>query len=174
MVNIQAIEGGKDTGSFLCGFNRFFNECSVPKICFPDKDSALLKILSQGEIDLIGKDGVLSRERGINFQTCPAQGHNAHGMIERKIGLIQDCLNRSGIKNQRLHTIGWQTVAKQIERDINNIPLGYLWHTGERGPLLQILRPNLLKLNTNSERAPNGILISTRLVYSVFVLTLFP
>ena len=63
-----------------------------------------------------------------------------------------------GFKNKRLHALGWQTIAKQIEREVNSIPIGYLIHDGESAaPLLKILRPNLLKTNTASERAPATI-----------------
>ena len=53
--------------------------------------------------------------------------------------------------------MGWQTIAKAMEHEVNNLPLGYLLHQGEKAPLLSILRPNLLKLNTASERAPSGL-----------------
>ena len=53
--------------------------------------------------------------------------------------------------------MGWQTIAKAMEHQVNNLPLGYLLHQGEKAPLLSILRPNLLKLNTASERAPSGL-----------------
>ena len=53
----------------------FFMEAAVPKVIFPDKDGALLKCLTEGQIDLIKPDGTLARERGIEFETCPNQGH---------------------------------------------------------------------------------------------------
>ena len=53
--------------------------------------------------------------------------------------------------------MGWQTIAKQVEREVNSLPIGYLLHQGEQGQLLKVIRPNLLKLNTSSERAPAGI-----------------
>ena len=136
MINCQMMEGGKDTGHVLECFNRFFAEATVPKICFPDKDSAILKALSHGEVSLLGQDGVLARERGILFQTCPAQAHNAHGRIEARIKMVQECFERSGLKGTKLHTLGWQTIAKVIEREVNSIPLGYLEHRGDSGSLL--------------------------------------
>ena len=157
MINCQMVEGGKDTGCVLDAFNRFFAETCVPKICFPDKDPALLKALAEGEVNLIGSDGVLARVRGIYFQTCPSQGHNAHGRIEARIKMIQECLERSGLKGAKLHALGWQTVAKTIERDINSIPLGFLQHQGDSGPLLRVLTPNSLRLSTSSQRAPVGL-----------------
>merc|ERR1711942_526835 len=157
MINCQMMEGGKDTDCVLDAFNRFFSEACVPKVCLPDKDGAVMKALTEGEIDIIGRDGVLARQRGIYFETCLAQDHSAHGRIEARIKMVQQSLERSNIRMDKMRTMGWQTLAKIIERDVNNIPLGYLQHDTDLGPLLQVLTPNSLKLNTASERAPSGL-----------------
>merc|ERR1712179_69850 len=115
------------------------------------------KALTEGEVDIIGRDGVLARQRGIYFETCLAQDHSAHGRIEARIKMVQQSLERSNIRMDKMRTMGWQTLAKIIERDVNNIPLGYLQHDTDLGPLLQVLTPNSLKLNTASERAPSGL-----------------
>ena len=156
-INIQVMEGGKDTDCFLDAFNRFFSEACVPKVFFPDKDGALLKLLAEGEVDLRNFEGILSKERGICFRTCSAQGHSAHGRIEARIKMIQESLDRSSIRKEKLHSLGWQTVAKLVEREVNSIPLGYLHHETDMGALLRVLSPNCLKLNTSSNRAPSGI-----------------
>ena len=65
MVNLQVVEGGKTTGNFLEAFNRFFAENSVPKVCFPDKDGALLKIMKEAEIDVEDFGGILSKLRSL-------------------------------------------------------------------------------------------------------------
>ena len=156
-INIQVMEGGKDTDCFLDAFNRFFSEACVPKVFFPDKDGALLKLLAEGEVDLRNLEGILSKERGICFRTCSAQGHSAHGRIEARIKMIQESLERSSIKKEKLHSLGWQTVAKLVEREVNSIPLGYLHHETDMGVLLRVLSPNCLKLNTSSDRAPAGV-----------------
>ena len=132
-------------------------EACVPKIMLPDKDGAFLKALSEGEIDVVDLEGVLSRERGIVFRTCSAQDHSAHGRIEAKIKMIQDSLARTPVKVERLHSLGWQTLAKLVEHEVNSVPLGYLHHQTHHGPLLRILSPNALKLNTASNRAPCAI-----------------
>ena len=157
MINCQMMEGGKNTDCVLDAFNRFFSEACVPKVCLPDKDGAVMKALTEGEIDIIGRDGVLARQRGIYFETCLAQDHSAHGRIEARIKMVQQSLERSNIRMDKMRTMGWQTLAKIIERDVNNIPLGYLQHDTDLGPLLQVLTPNSLKLNTASERAPSGL-----------------
>ena len=88
MINCQMMEGGKDTDCVLDAFNRFFSEVCVPKVCLPDKDGAVMKALAEGEVDIIGRDGVLARQRGIHFETCLAQDHSAHGRIEARIKMV--------------------------------------------------------------------------------------
>ena len=109
-------------------FNRFFAEACVPKIFLPDKDGAILKIIKEGEINLMSLEGVLSKERGVIFRTCSAQDHSAHGRVEARIKMIQKSLERSSIKNEKLHGLGWQTLCKLLERENNSVPLGYLQH----------------------------------------------
>ena len=156
-VNIQCMVGGKDVGCFLDVCNRFFAEACVPKIFLPDKDSAILKVLNEGEVNLVDLEGTLSRERGIHFRTCSSQDHSAHGRVEARIKMIQESLKRSSMHNERLHSLGWQTLSKIVEREINSVPLGFLHHQTEKSTLLQVLTPNSLKLNTCSNRAPAGM-----------------
>ena len=156
-VNCQIIEG-KDTGFCLDGFNRFFCETTVPKICFPDREGGLIKSLSQGEIDITDLSGTLRRQRGIIFEAVVPQGHYRHGKVEKRIHMLQQSLERSQIRNSRCTATGWQTLAKLIERSVNSIPIGFLHHqSGGLNPLLRILTPNSLKLITTSDRAPIGV-----------------
>ena len=49
-------------------------------------------------------------------------------------------------------------IMKLIERQVNSIPIGYLYHqAGGNNALLRILSPNNLKLITMGDRAPVGI-----------------
>ena len=125
-INCQMMEGGKATDNVLDALNRFFSEACVPKIMYIDKDRALVKALSEGELELLSNDGVLSVEKGIRFETCPPQGHNVHGRIERRIGMVQVAFERSGLKGFKLTGLGWQTIAKKVEFEVNLVPLGYL------------------------------------------------
>ena len=102
-------------------------------------------------------EGTLSRERGIHFRTCSSQNHSAHGRVEARIKMIQESLKRSLMHNERLHSLGWQTLSKIVEREINSVPLGFLHHQTEKSTLLQVLTPNSLKLNTCSNRSPAGM-----------------
>ena len=155
-VNCQIIER-KDTGAVLDGLNRFFHEVCVPKICYPDKDGALMKALRDGEVDVQDMQGRLHRERGLYFETCLPQGHYQHGRIERRIRMLQDSLQRSEIRKSRCTATGWQTICKAIEHEVNSVPLGFLHHQGSANPLLRILCPNLLKKCTYTDRAPKGL-----------------
>ena len=156
-VNVQVIEG-KDTGFCLDGMNRFFCETTVPKFMFTDEEGGLVKSLKYGKVDIVDLSGTLSRQRGIFFDTVVPQGHSAHGRIEKKIHMLQQSLEQSEIRlHSRCTSLGWQTLGKLLEREVNSVPLGYLHHeAGGQNPLLRILTPNCLKLITNSDRAPVG------------------
>ena len=156
-MNVQVIEG-KDTGFCLDGMNRFFCETTVPKFMFTDEEGGLVKSLKYGKVDIVDLSGTLSRQRGIFFDTVVPQGHSAHGRIEKKIHMLQQSLEQSEIRlHSRCTSLGWQTLGKLLEREVNSVPLGYLHHeAGGQNPLLRILTPNCLKLITNSDRAPVG------------------
>ena len=156
-INVQVIEG-KDTGFCLDGMNRFFCEITVPKFMFTDEEGGLIKSLKYGRVDILDLSGTLSRQRGIHFDTVVPQGHSAHGRIEKRIHMLQLSLEQSEMRNSRCTSLGWHTLGKLIEREVNSIPLGYLLHeAGGQNPLLRILSPNCLKLITTSDRAPVGL-----------------
>ena len=156
-TNCQVIEG-KSAGYCMDGFNRFFCETTVPKIVYTDAEGGLLKALNEGEVDLVDMAGNMKLNNGILFETCVPQGHSAHGKVEKKIHLLQQALDRSGIRNSRCTATGWMCVAKLIERSVNSIPIGYLYHqSGGNNALLRILTPNNLRLITTGDRGPTGI-----------------
>ena len=157
MINCQVVEGGKKAANVLDALNRFFDETCVPKIFFIDKDGALIKSLQEGEMELLLRNETISKERGILFETCSAQAHNAHGRIERRILMVQEAFERSEFKKFRLHGLGWQTVAKKVEHEVNSIPLGFLTHREDNAPILRILTPNFLKLNAAANRSPSTL-----------------
>ena len=108
---------------------------------------------------VVSNDGVVAKQRGITFKTCPAQGHNAHGRIEARIKMLQEALERSDVKGIKLHSLGWQTFSKVVEQQVNSIPLGFLYHEEDSAPLLRILTPNFLKLNAAANRAPRDLFL---------------
>ena len=70
IVNCQIIER-KDTAAMLDGLNRFFHGARIPKVCYPDKDGALMKALQDGEVDVQDMQGRLHRERGRRKKKIP-------------------------------------------------------------------------------------------------------
>ena len=157
-VNVQVIEG-KNTEFVLQGCSRFFCEASVPKILFPDDDGALTLAFSRGEINLQDLSGSLYKSKGILFEKCAPQAHSGHGKVERMIKSLQESFSRSGASNCRLTATGWCTIAKGLEREINDTPIGFLFDKTAAGgnPLLRILRPSTLKGMNASDRAPVGL-----------------
>ena len=155
-VNVQLIEK-EDTGGVMSGFNRFFVECSVPKMMFPDQGSQLLKAMQEVEGYVLDLQYQLSEERGILFKTCLPQSHSQHGRVERVIRSLKESLEASDVSSMRLTATGWQTIAKGIESAYNNLPLGcYYRRSEENVSVLNILTPNMLRGKV-SARAPAGI-----------------
>ena len=71
--------------------------------------------------------------------------------------MLQESLKKSGMRHSYSTATGWQTIAKAIEHEINEVPLGYLYEDiGDSSPLLRLLRPNSLHRLT-SNRAPRGM-----------------
>ena len=155
-VNVQVIEK-KTTEAVLDGLSRFFNECSVPKVMLPDADGALMEALRDGVIEMSNLDGTLSVEYGIQFEVCLPQGHWEHGRVERRIRMLQETMEKCNLRGTRCHATGLQTIAKAIERQVNDIPLGLLEQPTRGGNVLRILTPNMLRMNTKN-RAPKGLL----------------
>ena len=98
MANVQLIER-KDTAAVLDGCSRFFNEAGVPKIMLPDDDGALTRAFTLGEISLTDFSRTIHKKKGIHFELCPPQGSSAHGQVERRIQMLQDSLEKSGMRN---------------------------------------------------------------------------
>ena len=157
-VNVQVLEG-KSTEFVLEGCSRFFNETSVPKIMYPDEDSALVAAFKNGEINIEDLSGSLYRTKNILFETCAPQAHYSHGRVERVVRSLQQSLSRSGASSCRLTATGWMTIAKAMEREVNNVPIGFLYDktTVDGNPILRILRPSTLKGMNASDRAPSGL-----------------
>ena len=157
-VNLQVIEG-KSTEFVLEGCSRFFNEASVPKILFPDDDGALTLAFTRGEIDLKDLSGSLYKSKGVLFEKCAPQAHSSHGRVERAIRSLQESFTRSGAPQCRLTATGWTTIAKALEREMNDTPIGFLFDKTAAGgnPILRLLKPSSLKGMNISDRAPSGL-----------------
>ena len=156
MVNLQVIED-KSADGVLDGVNRLGCEVGFPSFLLVDQDSGILKALKEADVEVRNLQFVLQKERSIKFKTCPVSGHNFHGLVERKIRTVQECLEESQFAKMKYHATGLQTVLKLVENDINNLPLGYAYgRDGDNSPLLRLIFPNMLKIGRLNSRALDG------------------
>ena len=156
LVNLQIIEG-KSADAIVDGVIRLCCEVGVPSLMLVDKESSILKALSEAEVDVRILDMLLYREKGIRFRTCPVSGHNYYGLVERKIRSVQECLDKSSVGELSLHATGLQTLCKLIENDLNNLPMGYSYaRDSDNSPLLKLIFPNMLRIGRNNCLALEG------------------
>ena len=100
--------------------------------------------------------GVLNREYGIEFDTCPVAGHNFHGKVERKIKAIQESIEKTA-HNEKLSSLQWETLCSEISNSINNLPIA-IGNETECLESLDLITPNRLRLGRNNDRSPIGTL----------------
>ena len=157
MVNLQVIEG-KSADAVVEGVTRLCCEQGgVPSFVLVDQDSSIVKVLSEAEVNMKDLELMLHREKGIQFKTCPVAGHNFHGLVEKKISTVQECLEKCDIANMRLHATGLQTYCKLVENDMNSLPMGYSYgRDSDNSPILRLVFPNMLKSGKLSARALDG------------------
>ena len=156
IVNLQVIED-KSADGVIDGVNRLGCEVGFPSFLLIDQDSGMMKAFKEANVELKDLDFVMQKEKGIKFRTCPVSGHNFHGLVERKIRTVQDCLEESGFANLKFHATGLQTTLKLIENDINNLPMGYSYgRDSDNSPLLRLIFPNMLKIGRMNRRSLSG------------------
>ena len=156
LVNLQVIESKSHDG-VIDGVTRLSCEIGVPSFILVDQDSGIVKALKEAEVNIRDLQFVLNKEKGIRFKTCPVGGHNFHGLVERKIRTVQECLDKCDVASLRLHATGLQTLCKLVENDINNLPLGYSYgRDSDTSPLLKLVSPNMLRPGRINSRALSG------------------
>ena len=156
LLNLQVIEKS-DFSGVIDAVTRLSCEVGIPKVLMMDQDSALIKAMSEVEIQFKDTKLKLHQEWGIEFFTCPVSGHNQHGQVERRIRTVQESLTEAGLQSKRLHATGLQTMLKMTENQLNNLPLGYSYgRDQDNTPLLKMLTPNMLHIGRNNERELDG------------------
>ena len=88
LVNMQVVET-KDVGGISCALTRLGCEVGMPKLFLIDEDSGIMATLKQAEIEMVDASLQVYKEHGVRFETCPVAGHNAQGLVERKIKTAQ-------------------------------------------------------------------------------------
>merc|ERR1719342_1804041 len=119
----------------------------MPECLILDQDTSFMKLVRDAEVNLTDLSHRSYREFGIKFQVAPVSGHNYTGLVERKIRAAQEGFEKIDLKSKRLHATGLQTLAKLVENNLNNLPLGFSYgRDADNTPLLKIVTPNLMKL----------------------------
>ena len=156
LVNLQVVEA-KTADAMIDGITRLCCEVGVPSLLLVDKESSIMKALREAEVDIRNLNLLLHKEKGIKFKTCPVSGHNFHGLVERKIRTVQECLDKCELDKLRLHATGLQTFCKLVENDMNNLPMGFSYaRDSDNSPLLKLIFPNMLRIGRNNSRALDG------------------
>ena len=156
MVNMQVVET-KDVGGISCALTRLGCEIGMPKLFLIDQDSGIMAALKSAEVEMLDGSLQVYKEKGVRFETCPVAGHNAHGLVERKIKTAQELLEKSGIATLRMHTTGLQTTVKLAENMINNTPYGFSFgRSKSNNKLMKLISPNMMKIGRINSRTLNG------------------
>ena len=156
IVNLQILEG-KKAHNIIDGFTRLSAEVGVPTVVHVDEDSGAMAGFREAELEFRDLQHKLHKQYGISFSTCPVSGHHQHGLVERIIRSIQETFDDLNLKQERLHSMGWQTFCKLAENSYNNVPFGYSrGREQDNTELLKILTPNMLRVGRLNSRALQG------------------
>ena len=156
MLNLQVIET-KSADGVIEGLSRLGCEQGFPKYLLLDQESSFMKTVRDAEISLKDLQLLSYKEHGIRCEVAPVSGHNFTGLVERKIRTVQQVFEKIGFKNTRVHATGLQTIAKLVENDLNNLPLGFSYgRSSDNTPLLKLLTPNMMKIGRLNSRALSG------------------
>ena len=70
---------------------------------------------------------------------------------------LQHGLNDCGLKEQRLHATGLQSLCKLVENAHNSVPIGYSYDRDmDNTAKLKIITPNMLKMGRTNQRTLDG------------------
>ena len=156
LVNLQVVET-KDVDGICCALTRLGCEIGMPKLFLIDKDSGIMATLKDAEVEMLDASLQVYKEHGVRFETCPVAGHNAHGLVERKIKTAQELMEKSGFATVRMHTTGLQTTVKLVENMMNNSPYGFSYARGKgNNKLMKLISPNMMKIGRIHSRPLNG------------------
>ena len=156
LVNLQVIEE-TDAGGIMCGVTRLVCEVGFPKYFFIDQHSPTMAGMGAAEFDFRDLQLRLHRQHGITFDTCSVGGHDSHGHVERVIKSLQQGLDDCGLKEQRLHAMGLQSLCKLVENSYNSVPIGYSYDRDQDNTaILKMITPNMLKMGRTNQRTLDG------------------
>jgi hypothetical protein len=139
LVNMQVLERSL-ADEIISGVTRLSCKIGIPKKLFIDQDRASICGMEQVQFNINGLQHQLERQNGVDFEVCPVLGHNQHGHVERIIHSVQESFNYCGLLTSRYTATTLQTLAKLVENNYNNLPLGYHHHeTAGKNPMLKMI-----------------------------------
>ena len=144
------------TPAFLQAYTRFSSRYGHPAKIFIDAGSQLIKACKDGKFVIVDVAAELSTKHqvGMEYQTCPVGGHNAHGAVERSVRDIRALMDRvfSGLK---LDLTSYETCFAWISNELNCFPICI----GSRTSNLDhtdLITPSRLLLGRNNRRSLGG------------------
>ena len=145
-----------NTESFLAAYTRFAAVRGHPAKLFIDKGTQLLKACQKMEINITDLANNLATKYkvGVEYQTCPVQGHNQHGVVERAIKTIKELLAKV-FGPIKMDSFYFETAFAFVANELNNMPMclgsriDNLDHT-------DLITPSRLMLGRASTRALEG------------------
>ena len=156
LLNIQVVEKSIADG-IISGVTCLSCEIGIPKKLYIDQDRANSCGLEQEEINIHDLQHQLDRKLGVDFEVFPALGYNQHGRVECILRSVQESFDDCGLVRGRYTTTTLQTLAKLVENNYNNLPLGYHHHeTAGKNPVLKMISPNHLRMGHLNKRALDG------------------
>ena len=150
------VMNGYSTDSFIAAYTRFAAKHGNPVKLFIDQGSQLMHACRTMEISMtdVANNLAKSYQVGIEFQTCPVSGHNAHGQVERSIKTIKTLFERV-YKSLKLDSFGYETAFAWITMQLNNLPI-CLGTRIDNLDHLEVITPSRLILGRSSVRALDG------------------
>ena len=144
------------TAAFLQAYTRFSSRYGHPAKLFIDAGSQLVKACKDVELSIVdvARDLSTKYQVGVEYETCPVGGHNAHGAVERSIKDIKVLLERvfSGLK---LDLISYETCFAWIANELNCFPICIGSRTSNLDHV-DLITPSRLLLGRNNRRALGG------------------
>ena len=142
------------TTAFIQSFVRFSCEVGYPKFLSADEGSQLVKGCESMKLTYTDIKHKLHKDSMVEFDTCPFEGHNYNGKVERRIRQIKESFEKN-IQNERLSVLQWETLSSVIANTINDVPfrLGNIISDYEN---MDLITPNGLRLRRNNDRSPTA------------------
>ena len=153
---------GYDTATFLDAFYRHGTRYGWPAKVFIDAGGQLISAFKNGDFSMVDVTATLNSTLGteIEYEICPVNAHEAHGLVERSIREVKKILHAvfAGLKMDILRQ---ETVFSWVANELNSLPLclGSEYTNLEHADLIT---PNRLMLGRNNRRTVAGLTLTAQ------------